>query len=48
MSCKNSDISGSEDFPILVDELERRHYTPSEIDKITHGNIIRVMRDCLI
>jgi membrane dipeptidase len=41
------EISSSEDYPILIQALEKEHFTTDEIERITHKNVIRVMKDCM-
>ncbi|MCR4955148.1 MAG: dipeptidase [Lachnospiraceae bacterium] len=41
------EIGSSEDYPVLFDRLKKEGFTESEIDKITHENILRVMKDTL-
>ncbi|MGO4435005.1 dipeptidase [Paenarthrobacter sp. RAF9] len=39
------DIASVDRFPALLEELERRGWSSSEIAALTHGNLIRVLRD---
>jgi membrane dipeptidase len=43
----NLEITCSEKLPLLVQALEKKHFTGDEIDKITYKNALRVMKDCL-
>jgi membrane dipeptidase len=36
------DVTG---YPALIDELERRHWSPAELTALSHGNILRVLAD---
>jgi membrane dipeptidase len=39
------DLASVADLPHLTDELLRRGYTESDIDKILGGNMLRVMEE---
>ncbi|MBE5907155.1 MAG: membrane dipeptidase [Lachnospiraceae bacterium] len=41
------DISHCGEFPKLFDRLQKEGFTESELDKITHENVLRVMKDTL-
>jgi membrane dipeptidase len=43
----NLEISASDKLPLLINALEKKHFTGEEIDKITYKNALRVMKDCL-
>jgi membrane dipeptidase len=43
----NLEIGSPDKLPLLVQALEKRHYSPDEIDKITYKNALRVMKECL-
>jgi membrane dipeptidase len=41
------DLHGPEDYPRLVDALERRGYAGEDLDAILHGNLLRLLREAL-
>jgi membrane dipeptidase len=41
------EIGSSDQLPLLVQALEKRRFSGDEIDKITHKNVLRVMKECL-
>jgi membrane dipeptidase len=41
------DLQGPQDYPRLVEALERRGYAGADLDAILHGNLIRVLRESL-
>jgi membrane dipeptidase len=41
------EIGSPDKLPLLVQALEKKHYTGDEIDKITYKNALRVMKECL-
>ncbi|MCI8639244.1 MAG: membrane dipeptidase [Coprococcus sp.] len=41
------EISDSSQFGILIDRLQKEKFTESEIDKICHKNVLRVMKDAV-
>lgn len=43
----NLQMNGAHCLPMLETELRNRHFAPSDIEKIFHGNALRVLHDCL-
>jgi membrane dipeptidase len=41
------DLQGPQDYPRLVEALERRGYAGADLDAILHGNVLRLLRDAL-
>lgn len=41
------DLQGPQDYPRLVEALERRGYAGADLDAILHGNLLRLLRDAL-
>jgi membrane dipeptidase len=41
------DLAGPEDYPRLVEALERRGYASRDLDAILHGNLLRLLREAL-